>query len=158
MYTKKIINYFPLIIKVLIIIFLLYLLLVEVDLISYSSMISYIFGYILPLVLFLNVILFFTYIKKNLSLKLSTNVITTVFFSIISCLVLLLLIKFKFIKSTLIYVYIYMIFPYMLFLVLISFIYLIKKKQYMLLKRASLKIIVWMFILGVGLFLNKIFS
>jgi len=158
MYTKKILNYFPLIIKVLIIIFLLYLLLEEVDLISSSSMISYMFGYILPLVLFLNIILFFTYIKKNLSLKLSINVITTVFFSIISCLVLLLLIKIKFIKSTLIYVYIYVIFPYMLFLVLISFLYLIKKKQYMLLKRTSLKIIVWMFILGVGLFLNKIFS
>ena len=153
---KKIITRFPNIIEINLTIFFLDLFLVQLNMDS-DSIFSGIIGGVLLISLLINLFLLFILIRKKQFKKLGKNVINIVKICVVSCLVFFFLVKIEFANPLVAYIYIYIIFPYTLLVCLISAFILILKKEFKILKSFSVKLVLWILILALAIFLNKLY-
>ena len=154
---KSFIQHFNIIIITNLSLFLLGLLFIQLDIITANSTFAHIIGYLLPFSILINSIFIFLSIKKNQLIFVEKNVINVLKVSVISCLIFFILVKIKFANPALAYTYIYIIFPYMFLLFFVFAFILIRKKELKKLKTISLKLVLWMLILIIGIYFNKYF-
>jgi hypothetical protein len=134
--------------------FIIGIIFIQINIVELNSIMGHLIGYLLPLILILNLIHLFSLWKEKLYKKITKNSLTITIFSTIGLFTFLLLTKLELINPLLGHVFIYLVFPNMILVFLISLLILYrgdKKITRNLLKKSF----IWLLILIIGLILNK---
>jgi len=152
---KYIINNLQKIYFILFSLFILGIIFVQFNIVEISSVIGHLIGYLLPLIMLINLIQLFLLCREKIYNKISKNSLTTTIFSVISFFIFLILTKLKLINPLLGYVFVYLVFPNMILIFLISLIILRRYKKNIIVRNHLKKSLIWLLILIIGIILNK---
>jgi hypothetical protein len=152
---KYIINNLQKIYFILFSLFILGIIFVQFNIVEISSVIGHLIGYLLPLIMLINLIQLFLLCREKIYNKISKNSLTATIFSVISFFIFLILTKLKLINPLLGYVFVYLVFPNMILIFLISLIILHRDKKNIIFRNHLKKSFVWLLILIIGIILNK---
>jgi hypothetical protein len=151
---KYIIHHLQKIYFILFSLFIIGIIFIQFNIIEPSSILGELTGFLLPLIMILNLIHLFSLCKEKLYNKITNNSLITTIFSTISLFIFLILTKLELINPLIVYVFIYLVLPNMILVFLISLLILYrgdKKITRNLLKKSF----IWLLILIIGLILNK---
>lgn len=151
---KYIINHLQKIYFTLFSLFIIGIIFIQFNIVELNSIIGHLIGYLLPLILILNLIHLFLLFKEKLYNRIANNSLTITMFSIISFFIFLVLTKLELINPLLGYVFIYLVFPNMILVFLISLLilYRVDKK---IIRSLLKKSFIWLLILIIGIILYK---
>jgi len=135
--------------------FVIGIIFIQFNIVELNSIIGHLIGYLLPLILILNLIHLFLLCKNKLYNRIINNSLTTTISSIISFFIFLLLTKLKLINPLLGYVFIYLVFPNMILVFLISMLTLYRSERRIIILNHFKKSFIWLLILIIGIILNK---
>jgi hypothetical protein len=151
---KYIIHHLQKIYFILFSLFIIGIIFIQFNIVELNSIIGHLLGYLLPLILILNLIHLFSLWKEKLYNKITNNSLITTIFSIISLFIFIILTKLELINPLIVYVFIYLVLPNMILVFLISLLILYRgdKKITRIFFKKSF---IWLLILIIGLILNK---
>lgn len=136
--------------------FIIGVILILLGLVKIESILGYFIGYLLPLILGLNVINLILIAKKDEYFILKKNVVTTTKLCVITCLLYLLFLFLNIANPMYSYVFLYLIFPYIFIILLGYILFLIKKNQLKRFKNVFKTVLLWLLLLVLGFVLAKI--
>lgn len=137
--------------------FIIGMLLILLKILKLESFLGYFIGYLLPLILVLNVIKMILIAKNKQYFLLKKNIITTIKLSVIACLLHLLLLFLNIANPMYSYVFLYLIFPYVVIILMGYIFFLVKEGQLKRFKNVFNTILFWLLILVLSFILYNFF-
>lgn len=151
---KYIIHHLQKIYFILFSLFIIGIIFIQFNIIEPSSILGELTGFLLPLIMILNLIHLFSLCKEKLYNKITNNSLITTIFSIISLFIFLILTKLELINPLIVYVFIYLVLPNMILVFLISLLILYRGDK-KIIRSLLKKSFIWLLILIIGIILNK---
>lgn len=151
---KYIIHHLQKIYFILFSLFIIGIIFIQFNIIEPSSILGELTGFLLPLIMILNLIHLFSLCKEKLYNKITNNSLITTIFSTISLFIFLILTKLELINPLIVYVFIYLVLPNMILVFLISLLILYRGDK-KIIRSLLKKSFIWLLILIIGLILNK---
>ena len=151
---KYIIHHLQKIYFILFSLFIIGIIFIQFNIIEPSSILGELTGFLLPLIMILNLIHLFSLCKEKLYNKITNNSLITTIFSIISLFIFLILTKSELINPLIVYVFIYLVLPNMILVFLISLLILYRGDK-KIIRSLLKKSFIWLLILIIGIILNK---
>ena len=151
---KYIIHHLQKIYFILFSLFIIGIIFIQFNIIEPSSILGELTGFLLPLIMILNLIHLFSLCKEKLYNKITNNSLITTIFSTISLFIFLILTKSELINPLIVYVFIYLVLPNMILVFLISLLILYRGDK-KIIRSLLKKSFIWLLILIIGIILNK---
>jgi hypothetical protein len=151
---KYIIHHLQKIYFILFSLFIIGIIFIQFNIIEPSSILGELTGFLLPLIMILNLIHLFSLCAEKLYNKITNNSLITTIFSIISLFIFLILTKLELINPLIVYVFIYLVLPNMILVFLISLLILYRGDK-KIIRSLLKKSFIWLLILIIGIILNK---
>jgi hypothetical protein len=151
---KYIIHHLQKIYFILFSLFIIGIIFIQFNIIEPSSILGELTGFLLPLIMILNLIHLFSLCKEKLYNKITNNSLITTIFSTISLFIFLILTKLELINPLIVYVFIYLVLPNMILVFLISLLILYRGDK-KIIRSLLKKSFIWLLILIIGIILNK---